>query len=79
MAFRVGVREESAQFADLVCADDNWLRAEFDAIVAANFGAPGGTRRGEPLLVGAAPSPAQPSRPPRLPAWSAWWCVPVGR
>ncbi|HVV08409.1 hypothetical protein [Amycolatopsis sp.] len=27
-------------FAELVCADTQWLRAEFAAIVAANFGAP---------------------------------------
>jgi hypothetical protein len=25
------------RFAELVCADADWLRAEFDAIVAANF------------------------------------------
>ncbi|WP_199434482.1 hypothetical protein [Qaidamihabitans albus] len=26
------------RFADLLCADDEWVHAEFDAIVAANFG-----------------------------------------
>jgi hypothetical protein len=32
-------------FADLVYADPDWLRAEFDAIVAANFGTPPPRRR----------------------------------
>jgi hypothetical protein len=27
----------SSEFAELVCADPDWVRAEFDAIVAANF------------------------------------------
>ncbi|GAA3820688.1 MULTISPECIES: hypothetical protein [Pseudonocardiaceae] len=27
-----------ARFADLICAEPAWVRAEFDAIVAANFG-----------------------------------------
>jgi hypothetical protein len=26
------------EFAELVCVDPDWLRAEFDAIMAANFG-----------------------------------------
>ncbi|WP_216208698.1 hypothetical protein [Amycolatopsis aidingensis] len=38
--------------AELVCADQEWLHAEFDAIVAANFGA-------------AAPDRAQPPAGPR--------------
>ncbi|MEV4318754.1 hypothetical protein [Actinocrispum sp. NPDC049592] len=29
-------------FADLVCADRLWVHAEFDAIIAANFGATAG-------------------------------------
>lgn len=31
------VRPAEAAFADVVCADEDWLRAEFDAIIAANF------------------------------------------
>jgi hypothetical protein len=36
-----------AAFADLVCADHELLRAEFDAIIAANF--PGAAEHGHPL------------------------------
>lgn len=38
---RDAVTDERAtnDFADIVCADPVWLDAEFDAIVAANFGA----------------------------------------
>lgn len=36
-----------AAVADLVCADDELLRAEFDAIIAANF--PGAAEHGHPL------------------------------
>ena len=52
-----------AGFADLVCQDEEWLRAEFDAIVAAEWGAPP-----------PAPPPAPPGpddRPPAGPAWPA--------
>jgi len=50
-----------AGFADLVCRDEEWLRAEFDAIVAAEWGAPP-----------PAPPPAPPGpddRPAAGPAW----------
>lgn len=33
-------QEAGARFAELICADDEWLRAEFDALVLASFGAP---------------------------------------
>jgi hypothetical protein len=49
------------RFADLVCRDEEWLRAEFDAIVAAEWGAPP-----------PAPPPAPPGpddRPAAGPAW----------
>jgi hypothetical protein len=39
----------SSEFVELVCADPDWVRAEFDAIVAANFD----------------PSPPHQRRPPR--------------
>lgn len=45
--------EAGARFADLICADQQWLREEFHALVAANFGAPPGWPR--------------PPAPPRLP------------
>ena len=41
-------------FAELICADAQWLREEFDALVAASFGQPP-----------AAPPPAPPRVPPR--------------
>ena len=48
----VSTREADAAFADLICADPQWLDAEFDALIAASFGEP----------------PAQPPpAPPRVP------------
>lgn len=43
---------EQGGFAELLCADPAWVRAEFDAIIAANFGA-------------AEQPEVPPSRPPR--------------
>jgi hypothetical protein len=48
----VRTREAGLGFADLICADAQWLRQEFDALIAASFGQPP-----------AAPPPA----PPRVP------------
>jgi hypothetical protein len=45
-------READAAFADMVCADPQWLREEFDALIAASFSEP--------------PSPPPPA-PPRVP------------
>ena len=48
----VSTHEADAAFADLICADPQWLDAEFDALIAASFGGP----------------PAQPPpAPPRVP------------
>ncbi|KDN22958.1 hypothetical protein [Amycolatopsis rifamycinica] len=48
-------------FAELVLADPAWVRAEFDAIVAANFGPPPppapAARRGRPRPPGAVGAP----------------------
>ena len=44
---RAGEPGVAAAFADLVCADDELLHAEFDAIIAANF--PGAAEHGHPL------------------------------
>jgi hypothetical protein len=33
-------READATFAELICADREWLNAEFIAVVSASFGAP---------------------------------------
>lgn len=36
----LSTQDVGARFAELICADDEWLRAEFDALVLAGFGAP---------------------------------------
>lgn len=52
-------------FAELVCADEAWLRAEFDAIITANFGVfPPPLARPRPGSAG----PRQPGRTPRAAA-----------
>jgi hypothetical protein len=48
----LSTREADAAFADLICAEAQWLDAEFDALIAASFGRP--------------PAPP-PSAPPRVP------------
>jgi len=50
--------EAEARFAELICADPQWLRAEFSALVSASFGAPPAWPR----------PPAPPRVPPRRPA-----------
>ena len=41
----VSTREADAAFADLICADPQWLDAEFDALIAASFGSRPRSRR----------------------------------
>jgi hypothetical protein len=59
-----------ARFADLLCEDPQWLRAEFDALISASFGKPPApSARASPgpaasrLPVPAVPAP--PARPRR--------------
>jgi hypothetical protein len=56
-------RETDTVFAELIYADAQWLREEFDALIAACFGEPP-----------AAPPPAPPRLPPhrRRPASGRW-------
>jgi hypothetical protein len=54
----LALRETDTVFADLVCADPQWLREEFDALVSASFGQPP-----------APPAPAPPSVPPPGGGW----------
>jgi hypothetical protein len=58
-----GTREADTVFAELIYADEQWLREEFDALIAASFGQPP-----------AAPPPAPPRLPPRRhrPAPGRW-------
>ncbi len=59
----LAVRQAAAEFADLVYADPQWLREEFDALIATSFGRPP-----------AAPPPAPPGVPSRGPS-----CPPAGQ
>ena len=54
----LATRETGTEFADLMCADPQWLREEFDALIAASFGRPP-----------APPPPAPPRVPPRRVPW----------
>ena len=75
-------RGTDEQFLELVCADEDLLRAEFDAIIAAEWPSPppadpdrgaGAERRPRPArLRRAASTPALPSRPrhPRVGGWT---------
>ena len=49
----LATRDANAAFAELICADAQWLREEFDALIEASFGQPP-----------AAPPPAPPRVPP---------------
>ena len=50
----LATRDADAMFAELICADVQWLHEEFDALIAASFTQPP-----------AAPPPAPPRVPPR--------------
>jgi hypothetical protein len=49
----LATRDTGTAFAELICADAQWLREEFDALIAASFSQPP-----------AAPPPAPPRVPP---------------
>ena len=57
----LSTREADATFAELICADPQWLEEEFTALVSASFGAP--------------PRWPRPPAPPRVPfrGLPAWW------
>jgi hypothetical protein len=48
----LATRDADTAFAELICADAQWLREEFDALIAASFGQP---------------PAARPPAPPRVP------------
>ena len=49
----LSTREADAAFADVVYADQQWVDAEFDALISASFSEP--------------PAPPPPPAPPRVP------------
>jgi hypothetical protein len=53
-------REAATTFADVICADPQWVREEFDALISASFGQP-------PAPPPPAPPRVPPKRGPRLP------------
>jgi hypothetical protein len=65
-----GTRQAGAQFADLICADEQWLREEFDALIAANYQPPSPPRPAPPRT---------PPLPPRRPAEATWLAAGPGR
>jgi hypothetical protein len=59
-------READATFAELICADPQWLRAEFDTLITAGFGAPPAwPHPPAPPQVPPEHTPANPFPPPR--------------
>jgi hypothetical protein len=59
-------READATFAELICADPQWLRDEFDALITAGFGTPPAwPRPPAPPQVPPYRPPASPPAPPR--------------
>ena len=51
-------REAGAAFADLICADPQWLDAEFDALISASYGEPPAPPR-VPPRPGSTPPPSR--------------------
>ena len=61
----VSTREAGAVFADVVYADQQWVDAEFEALVSASFGGPPAPPRPAPPRV--PPRPGTPRPPSRHP------------
>ena len=55
-------READAAFADLICADQQWLDAEFHALIAASFSEPPAPPR-VPPRPGSTPPPSRRTAP----------------
>jgi hypothetical protein len=57
----LAIPEADTAFAELICADAQWLREEFDALISASFSQPPAAPPPAPPRV---PPPAGPARPP---------------
>jgi hypothetical protein len=62
----LSTREADAAFADVLCADQQWVAAEFDALISACFGEPPAPPPPAPPRV--PPHPGTPPPPSRRPA-----------
>jgi len=73
----VSTREADAAFADLICADPQWLDAEFDALIAASFGEPPAQPPPAPPRVPPSPGSTPPPTPDPAsgPAAAASWAA----
>ena len=60
----LAIRDVDTAFADVICADPQWLREEFDELISASFGQP--------------PAPPRPA-PPRVPPGGGPWPPPSRR
>jgi hypothetical protein len=58
-------RTVDSEFAELICDDPEWLRAEFDALISAVFGEP-------PVPPPAAPPGLPPDRDAEYPVSGPW-------
>jgi hypothetical protein len=67
-------REAGAAFADVVYADQQWVDAEFDALISASFSQPPAPPRPAPPR----PAPPRPA-PPRVPPRPGFPCQPLSR
>ena len=68
----LSTREADAAFADLICTDQQWVDAEFDALISASFSEPPAPPR-VPPRPGTPPPPSR--QPPARPA--AAICLPA--
>lgn len=59
----LSTREADAVFADIVSADQQWVDAEFDALISASFSEP----PAPPALPRVSPRPGNPCPPSRQP------------
>jgi hypothetical protein len=63
----LAAREADAAFADLICGDPQWLRAEFDALISASFSGPPAPPLPAPTRVPPRPGSTPPPSRQRAP------------